>query len=131
LTEKYKMKLSAREAAEQVGMTKQGIIRAIHKGQLSATRNAHNEFEIDPVELQRVYGTKATTVNSDTPVADNLNQSRVSVLETQVMMLEQMVADKDETIRKLFDRLEAQQKITLQIEDKQRQPAWWQRWLSR
>jgi predicted transcriptional regulator len=125
------MMLSAKEAAELVGMTKQGIIRAIHKGTISAGRGLHNEFVIDPAELDRVYKRKTTTVNSDTTVVGNLNQDRVNVLETQVMMLEQMVADKDETIRKLFDRLEAQQQVTLLLEDKQRRVSWWQRVLGR
>jgi hypothetical protein len=119
------MKLSAREAATQVGMTKQGIIRAIHKGTLSATRNINKEFEIDPVELQRVYGLPTTTVNSGVNSGDNY----VAVLEERVRQLERMVSDKDETIRQLFDRLAAQQQVTLAIEDKQRPKAWWLRWL--
>ena len=47
--------LSAKEAATAVGMSKAGIIRAIHAGKLSATRNANQQFEIDPAELFRVY----------------------------------------------------------------------------
>jgi hypothetical protein len=125
------MGISAKEAAERVGMTKAGIIRAIQRQKLSATRNLKGEWVIDPVELFRVYEPVSTQLPTVPTNTDNTQQDRVSVLETQVMMLEQMVADKDETIRKLFDRLEAQQKITLQIEDKQRQPAWWQRVLGR
>jgi hypothetical protein len=125
------MGISAKEAAERVGMTKAGIIRAIQRQKLSATRNLKGEWVIDPVELFRVYEPVSTQLPTVPTNTDNTQQDRVSVLETQVMMLEQMVADKDETIRKLFDRLEAQQKITLQIEDKQQQPAWWQRWLRR
>lgn len=121
------MKLSAREAAAQVGMTKQGIIRAIHKGTLSATRNIHNEFEIDPAELQRVFASVTTTVNSGATVADNLKHGDTMVLEERVRQLERMVADKDEVIRQLFERLAAQQQVTLAIEDKQRPKSWWLR----
>jgi uncharacterized coiled-coil protein SlyX len=46
------------------------------------------------------------------------------------MYLEQMVADKNETIAKLFDTLAMQQQVTLQLEDKQRR-GWWNRLLGR
>jgi hypothetical protein len=119
------MGISAKEAAERVGMTKAGIIRAIQRQKLSATRNLKGEWVIDPVELFRVYEPVSTQLPTVPTNSDNSQQDRVNVLETQVMMLEQMVADKDETIRKLFDRLEAQQQVTLLLEDKQRRVSWW------
>lgn len=36
-------------------MTKQGIIKSIRTGKISAIKNVHGEWEIDPAELFRVY----------------------------------------------------------------------------
>lgn len=49
-------KLSLRQAAEQVDVPKPTILRAIQKGELRATRSDAGGLEIDPAELQRVYG---------------------------------------------------------------------------
>lgn len=55
--------LSLREAAEQCGVSKSTVFRAIRAGRLSAPRNDLGEFEIDPAELFRVYPPK--TAESD------------------------------------------------------------------
>lgn len=47
--------LSLREAAEQTGVSKSTIFRAIKAGRMSAPRNDDGEFQIDPAELFRVY----------------------------------------------------------------------------
>jgi hypothetical protein len=62
---------------------------------------------------------------------DNLNQDRTTLLEEKIVLLERMIADKDDTISKLFDRLAAQQQVTLLLEDKQHPRQWWQRILRR
>ncbi len=49
------MSLSAKEAAEQVGMSKQGILKAVKQGKLSAQKDPHGEWRIEPAELFRVY----------------------------------------------------------------------------
>ncbi len=43
------------EAAELVGRTRPAILKAIQKGKLSATRDAHGRWLVDPAELTRVY----------------------------------------------------------------------------
>jgi excisionase family DNA binding protein len=50
--------LSLREAAEQTGVSKSTIFRAIKAGRMSAPRNDDGEFQIDPAELFRVYPPK-------------------------------------------------------------------------
>lgn len=47
--------LTLGEAEREVGVTKSTISRAIKDGRLSATRNEHGHFQIDPSELFRVY----------------------------------------------------------------------------
>ena len=43
------------EAAKLVGMTRNGIVKAITTGKVSGTKNVHGRWEIDPAELTRVY----------------------------------------------------------------------------
>jgi excisionase family DNA binding protein len=47
--------LSLREAAEQAGVSKSTIFRAVQRGRLSAPRDHDGNFAIDPAELFRVY----------------------------------------------------------------------------
>jgi hypothetical protein len=114
------MGISAKESAERVGMTKAGIMKAIRTGKLSATKNVHGEWEIEPVELFRVYQPAQTPLATVPTNTDDLNEDKIA-------MLERMIADKDETIRNLFDALNKQQSITLLLEDKQQPRPWWRR----
>jgi excisionase family DNA binding protein len=50
--------LSLREAAEQTGVSKSTIFRAIKAGRMSSPRDADGNFAIDPAELFRVYPPK-------------------------------------------------------------------------
>jgi hypothetical protein len=59
--------LSAREAAEQVGLTKQAIIKAIRKGTLSGEKDVSGEWRIDPAELFRVYQATVKVVDHQQP----------------------------------------------------------------
>jgi hypothetical protein len=52
------MGLSAKEAADAVGISKQGIIKAITRGRISASKDKHGDWEIDAAELFRVYDPK-------------------------------------------------------------------------
>jgi hypothetical protein len=125
------MGFSAKEAAEKVGITKAGIMKAIRTGKLSANKDVHGEWNIEPVELFRVYQPKETQVVTVPTNTDNLNQDRTTLLEEKIVLLERMIADKDDTINKLLDRLAAQQQVTLLLEDKQHPRQWWQRILRR
>jgi hypothetical protein len=42
-------------AAAACGLNKSTVLRAIKAGKISATRNVHSEWQIDPAELHRVY----------------------------------------------------------------------------
>jgi FtsZ-binding cell division protein ZapB len=52
--------LIAKEAADRVGRTKAGILKAIKTGRMSATKGGNGEWLIDPAELFRVYQPVAT-----------------------------------------------------------------------
>ena len=49
------MTLSAKEAAEQVGMTKQAVINAIKDGRISGEKDNKGRWIIEPCELFRVF----------------------------------------------------------------------------
>ena len=62
------MALTAREAGERVGKTRQAIIKAIRKGTLSAEKDAAGEWRIEPAELFWVYqAVPAVDVTSPQP----------------------------------------------------------------
>ena len=56
------MSLSPAEAAKHVGLTKQSIIKGIRSGRVSAIKDSKGEWQIEPVELFRVW----PAVNQDT-----------------------------------------------------------------
>src|SRR4051794_16364052 len=57
--------LSLREAAEQTGVSKSTVFRAIRAGKLSAGRDEGANFEIDPAELFRVFPPKSAATSED------------------------------------------------------------------
>ena len=59
--------LSLREAAEQTGVAKSTIFRAIKAGRLSAPRTDDGNFAIDPAELFRVYPPKGVGETASSP----------------------------------------------------------------
>lgn len=52
-------KFSLRQAAQQAGVSKSTILRAIQSGRLSAARTDDGGYAIDPAELHRVYGDRS------------------------------------------------------------------------
>ena len=49
------MEMTLAEAATAVKMTKQGLLNAINKGRLSASKDANGQWKVDSAELVRVY----------------------------------------------------------------------------
>src|SRR5689334_12118925 len=45
------MPYTLKQAAEATGKSKPTILRAIQKGTISASRDAHNEWQVEPAEL--------------------------------------------------------------------------------
>jgi hypothetical protein len=122
------MTLSAKEAAEQVGMTKQGIIKAIRQGKISAEKDLNGEWRIEPVELFRVY----TPVHSnghqpaETSFQENTAEDTGS-LQVELRLLRERLADKDDVIEDLRRRLDAEaeerRKLTLMLTELRNAPA--------
>ena len=114
--------LSLREAAEETGLTKPALLKAIKKGRISAQKNDRGEWEIDPAELFRVYERKepvsdeSETVSGDyrKPVYDG-NQPVITLLESQIRGLE---ADKED-LRTRLNAAEAERARLLSVIERQ------------
>jgi hypothetical protein len=61
--------VNARSAAQLTGRDRSTILRAIESGKLSAVRDEHGHFQIDPAELERVYGTLRSPASADAEAA--------------------------------------------------------------
>lgn len=132
--------LSAKEAATAVGMSKNGIIRAIHSGRLSATRNEGGQFVIDASELFRVYAPKglpvSTTDHFSWEVASSETHAQSVEVDHKVAMLERMLRDKDDVIDDLRQRLDTAtaqvtqlSAIIAEVTPPKAKVGWWQRLL--
>lgn len=106
------MNLSAKEAADQVGLTKAGIIKAIKTGKVSAQKDQNGEWKIEPVELFRVYAPVGSSIQQ--PETTSLRQDMAentedtASLHVEIRLLRERLADKDDQIDDLRQRLDAE-----------------------
>lgn len=123
------MLYSIRQAAEATGKTKPTILRAIQKSKISARKDEHGEWEIDPAELHRVYPAASEDISADT-AGNGTGASR------EIELLREMLADKDRQIDSLNRRLESMdeerrtglRQLAALLTDRREQPArhgWW------
>lgn len=100
--------LTLGEAEREVGVTKSTISRAIKDGRLSANRNEHGHFQIDPAELFRVYepierntsddDSRNTTQQAATPLEEGIEGDLVPWLLKKVDDTEEELADVTERL---------------------------------
>lgn len=96
------MALTAREAAEAVGLSKAAILKAIRTGKISATKNYNGEWMIEPVELFRRYAPVSADGIQPAPTAPV-----DTTLEAEIANLRQQLADKDQQLGDLRRWLDA------------------------
>jgi hypothetical protein len=84
------MSLSVKEAADLVGMTKTAIFKAIKVGKISAVKDVNGEWQIEPVELFRVY--PPISDSSRKPSAPS-SQSAIDSLQRENELLRDTVND--------------------------------------
>lgn len=107
------MKLSANRAAKEAGIAKKTLLDAISSGRLTASKNDKGYWEIEPVELFRVYP-KTGFFESEKPhPTSSKNGQKTSengVLEVEVKMLREqidaMTAERDRERGQLVDQIE-------------------------
>ena len=127
------MSLTVREAAAAVGMSKAAIFKAIRTGKMSAQKNANGEWQIEPVELFRVF-TPVHSVNSNghsevqestqavhTPSAESLAE--------KVSLLERIIETQAVTIEVLQGENSRQAAVIAELSPPKPRPGWWARLL--
>jgi hypothetical protein len=110
------MPYTLKQAADATGKSKPTILRAIQSHKISAKKDDHGEWEIDPSELHRVYafvsgnGTRNDTVEPDvTAILPNDSEAlrhEIGLLREMLAERDKRVADKDAVIDDLRERLD-------------------------
>jgi hypothetical protein len=144
------------QAARAIGRSKTTLGRAIKSGRISATRGKDGSYLIDPAELHRVF---TVTDNSDRHVerfvtpngAEPAPSLETVTLHQLLAERERLVAEQAQTIRQLWQRLDAeaeerrrvQERLTALLTHRQagsvpavhmpelRRPWWRRRWFRR
>jgi hypothetical protein len=120
--------LTAREAGERVGKTRQAIIKAIRKGTISAAKDEAGEWRIDPAELFRVYP-PVSQVNDTTPATETTNDT--GGLRREIELLRERLVEKDgliEDLREDRDRWREQATRLLPAPQPAERRGWWRFW---
>ena len=103
------MTYTVAQAAKAIGKSKPTILRAICRGQISATRDDAGAFRIDPAELHRVFPPLDSDADydpgEDTTRRDDLRQ-RLAVAEARLAETQDAVRTRDDVIRDLRTRLD-------------------------
>jgi hypothetical protein len=110
------MPYSLSQAAEAVGMNRSSILRAIKAGKISATRDEHDQWQIEPAELHRVYPAAPAPASSYT---DELIAELRARLEDMRAALAKAELNA-ETWRAAFEREQAQRALPTPSTDAQR-----------
>ena len=94
--------LTLGQAAKETGLSKPSISKAIKTGRLSAVKTENGEYQIDPVELFRVYPVTSK------PKADTLQEETLSLpnglqaaLDAMRELLGQVEGERDDLRRRL------------------------------
>lgn len=114
--------LSAREAGERIGLTKQAILKAIHKGTISAEKDDNGEWRIEPAELFRVYPATATADDNRPATDDSAGLRReIAFRDEKIGLLEGQLAD----LREDRDRWREQATRLLPAPQPAARRGWW------
>jgi hypothetical protein len=116
-------------AAKATGMSRTAILRAIGKGKISAQKNDHGEWDIDPSELHRLYPHKQADTVTDTGDKPEHGNSDFIIenreMKAKLEAAEQRILDKDSVIDDLRRRLDAEgeerRKLTAILTDQRAQ----------
>ena len=123
------MSITLTEAAKQVGITKSGLMKAIKKGKLSAEKDVHGEWTVDPAELFRVYPKSSdSTKDKNGQVVDgtiieikglkreiDLQREQINSLREQLTKSD---TDKADLSKKMDEQLATFRMLTDQREEK-------------
>jgi len=119
------MKYTLREAAKAAGKDRATISRALKKGTVSGTKDAHGQWQIEPAELHRVYpmaqqdNTLRTT--DDAQVRNSSLESDNRVLQAEIEAakgrIEDLEIERDKWHRAFEQQQETAANALRQLED--------------
>lgn len=123
------MKLSLLQAANQVGMTKVGLYKAIKKGTISGQKNDQGQWEVDASELFRVYkpvntvsAEKLVEVSDSKPIDNSGLQEQINLLREQVSDLREQLSraheDKDKILKMMDEQISTMRLLSDQRAEK-------------
>ena len=92
---------SLRQAADAVGKGKPAVLKAIKSGKISAQKNDHGEWQIDPAELHRVYPPVSGNGSDGVSSEREETPKETSALQREIELLRERMADKDTQIEDL------------------------------
>jgi excisionase family DNA binding protein len=121
--------LTAKQAAEETGRSKEGILKAIKSGRLSASKDGNGQWRIDPAELFRVYPDTASGASNY--AAAHLQEHAQYKAENE--LLRQQIARMESTVEDLRkDRDHWRQQATALLTDQRpRAGGFWSRLFGR
>src|SRR4051794_5898917 len=103
------MPYTVAEATKAIGKSKPTILRAIRRGQISATRDDAGAFRIDTAELHHVFPPPAADAGHD-PVGNGIRRNdlrqSLAVAEARLAETQDAVRTRDATIDNLRRRLD-------------------------
>jgi hypothetical protein len=112
------MKHTLSTAAKATGLSRSTISKSIKSGKISASKNEHGQYEIDPSELHRVYPPveiQQHSTQQETGGNTLIQQKEVEGLRKQVVLLE---SERDDLRRRLDTESEERRKLTLMLLDR-------------
>jgi hypothetical protein len=91
------------QAARATGKSKPTVLRSIKLGRISASKDAFGNWQIEPVELHRVYPPALTPPEQQTPGNPEryVTPSNPEALEAENRQLSERLAEKDRFIEEL------------------------------
>ena len=120
--------LTVKKAAELVGRTKSALNQKIKNGKLSATRDSNGYWQIDPSELERVFGKLTSNNQKELSTSNRVehDSSDSLLLEQLKSQLEQQAREIEEWKRRYDkadqERKEATEKVTALLTDQRDKP---------
>ena len=90
LTASDTMGISLKEASEQVGVTRQTLMKAIKNGRISAEKSGNGEWRIEPVELFRIW---PPVKGVQQPLQVDLTASDTPSLQAEYMRLQAQIEE--------------------------------------
>lgn len=96
------MTLTLKQAADETGLSKPAILKAIQKGKISARKDDNGHWKIEPVELFRVYP-KSKPVNE---VNDNQLTTGTSKVNSGLQVEVEVLREKTKMQKERIDELQ-------------------------